>query len=277
MSPRASRVVFGLLVVIFGTAIVFALLWSPAPPITPRWIGALCEIGVLIAGAAIAFTAPPAAYRPSVAIAVSDPSAPAPASVYRGAQAPPSRAPTIPRASARRLTIGILAALGFTAATVPFAFHLPRWVEAELVVAAWWTIWSIVLAVIAYRGAKVADDHRPGSGRVVELTSKGTSKWSSKWSWIFEGASDPEGCALALLILAVVGVALLGAWLVVELVAPAVFIVAYRGVVRALAKAHAANTRGNVVRSTLSGMGWAALGTAPLAVLVAIVHTLFTA
>ena len=77
--------------------------------------------------------------------------------------------------------------------------------------------------------------------------------------------------------LAIVGVALLGAWLVVELVAPAVFIVAYRGVVRALAKAQDANTRGNAVRSAFSGMGWAAVGTLPLAIVVAIAHRILSA
>jgi hypothetical protein len=273
MSPRVARAVFGLLVVSFGTVIVYALLFRPAPPVTPRWLGVLCELGVLVAGAAIAFTAPPDDYRPPSAAADVADATPVAASVYRGAQpaelVPPAH--PITRASAQRLTIGIIGALLFTAAAVPFALHLPRWLEAEVVVGAWWSIWSVVLAVVAYRGTKVEDDHRPGSGRVVDLGG------SAKLVSLADVTPDVEGCLVGIVVLAVVGLALLGAWLVAELVAPAVFIVAYRCVVRALAKAHAANTRGDALRSALSGIGWAAVGTVPLAGVVAIVHLLLRA
>jgi hypothetical protein len=272
MSRRAARIAFALVFVLIGSAIVFVALLSPAPPIAPRWLGVLVEVVVLIVGGAFAFTAPPDDYRPPSTIDLVDPSPPVPAAVYRGAQPAASPMPAVVKASAQRLTIGILAALLVTAAAVPFALHLPRWVEAEIVVGAWWTIWSVVLGVVAYRGTKIADDHRPGSGRVTGLDGD-----SPKWAWLLEASPDAEACLVAIVVFLVVGVALLGAWLVVELVAPAVFIVAYRGVVRALAKAQAANTRGNAVRSALSGMGWAAIGTAPLAIVVAIAHRLLTA
>lgn len=268
MSRRAARFAFALVFVLIGSAMVYGLFVAMSTtPSIPLWLGVVAEIGVLIVGGAFAFTAPPDDYEPPSTIDVVDPPPPALAAVYRGAQPTPSRMPPAMKASAQRLTIGILAALVVTGAAVPFALHLPRWIEAEVVVGAWWTIWSIVLGVVAYRGTKVADDHRPGAGRVT-----GLNRDTPKWAWLLEAAPDVEACLVAIVVLAIVGIALLGAWLVVELVAPAVFIVAYRCVVRALAKAQAANTRGDAVRSALSGMGWAAVGTIPLALVVAFVH-----
>jgi hypothetical protein len=272
MSRRAARLAFALVFVFIGSAMVYALLFTPMPRVAPLWLGVIAEIVVLIVGGAFAFTAPPSDYEPPSRLVVNDLPAPVPTAVYRGAQAPANHVAPIVMASAQRITVAILAALAVTAAAVPFALHLSRWVEAEIVVGAWWAIWSVVLGVVAYCGTKVADDHRPGSGRVTGLNGE-----SPKWVSLLDASPDAEACLVALVVFAIVGLALLGAWLVVELVAPAVFIVAYRGVVRALAKAQAANTRGNAVRSALSGMGWAALGTAPLAAVVAIAHALLSA
>jgi hypothetical protein len=273
MSRRAARIAFGLVFVLLGSAIVYLVLLAPAPRQPPLWLGVLCEVVVLVVGGAIAVTSPPADYEPPTSIAVVDPPAPANVSVYRGAHAPASAASTpMAKTSAQRLTIGILAGLAFTACAVPFALHLPRWMEAELVVGGWWTIWSVVLAVIAYRGGTVADDHRPGSGRVVALGGD-TPKWAS----LLEATPDAEGCLVGIVVFAIVGIALFGAWLVVELVAPAVFVIAYRGVVRALAKTRESRTRGNVLRSALVGAGWSTAYTAPLALVVAFVHVLLRA
>ena len=272
MSRRAARIAFALVFVLIGTAIVYALLFAPDPRVAPLWLGVVAEIVVLIVGGGFALTAPPDDYEPPSTVDVADPPPPALGAVYRGTQPTARRIPPAVKASAQRMTVGILAALVVTATAVPFALHLPRWIEAEAVVGAWWTIWSVVLGVVAYRGTKIADDHRSGSGRVT-----GLNRDTPKWAWILEAAPDAEACLVAIVVLAVVGVALLGAWLVVELIAPAVFIVAYRCVVRALAKAQAANTRGNVVRSALSGMGWAAIGTIPLAAVVAIGHAILSA
>ena len=41
----------------------------------------------------------------------------------------------------------------------PAMLRLPAWVEAEVVVAAWWVTWSIALAVMLHSGRRVADDH----------------------------------------------------------------------------------------------------------------------
>lgn len=270
MSPRAKRIVFGVLVLVVGSLVVAPVFFERLPK-DFVFVAALCEVALVIVSGGIVLTAPPRQMVfaeppavPAVPIGTS--------SAYRGVIAPPAESAT--KASAKRITLGVLAALAFTAAAVPFALHLPSWIEIELVIGSWWVTWSIVLAVIAYRGAHVVDDHRPGaSGKAVALDEAAPAK--PKWSWLLEGLSDPEGCLIALVVLAVVGIAMLGAWLVVELAAPAVFIVAYRCVVRALAKARAANARGDAPRAALTGMGWAALYTAPLAGLVALVHALF--
>src|SRR4029079_19286736 len=104
---------------------------------------------LLAVGVHVALSAP--TRKPSTNDVVAEPPAPpaAPASVYRGVVARRVAAP-ITKASAKRITIGVLAALAFTAAAVPFALHLPAWIEIELVVAAWWAGWSVVLCVIAF-------------------------------------------------------------------------------------------------------------------------------
>lgn len=266
MSQRARRVVFGLFVLLFGSLALSPIFFVDHADKSFGALGVLAEIAVLVVGIGIAVTRPPPSAAP-----VEAPAALGAVSPYRGA-APPAAVPFITKASAKRLTIGILAALAFTATAVPFAVHLPRWIEAELVVGVWWLLLGSVLAAVAYRGSKVEDDHRSSPGSAVDLSGASSL---AKASWGLDAAPDIEGCLVAIVVMAVVAIALFGAWLVVELVAPAVFIVAYRGVVRALAKAQAANTRGNAVRSAISGMGWAAVGTAPLAAVVVLVHALF--
>lgn len=269
MSPRVQRVLFGLLVIVVGTLTLAPFAFGKSLSKDFFGMAVICELAVVAVGAGIALTAPPPALTFARAPAPAPAPGPAPASVYRGVVTPP---PTITKASAKRITLAILAALAFTAAAVPFAVHLPRWVEGEIVVAAWWAIWSTVLAVVAYRGATVDDDHRP-TGSVVDLGGI-APKW--RWTSLLDSSPDLEGCVIALAVFIVVAIALAGAWLVVELVAPAVFIVAYRCVVRAFARARAAETKGNAARSALVGMGWAAAYTAPLAAIVAVAHALFT-
>jgi hypothetical protein len=270
MSPRGRRIAFGLVVILVGTLLLSPLIIYGVSG-EPFALVVVTELVLLAVGIGIAVSDPPAEAFVQPVPADPSPLAGLESSTYRGPIPPARRLEPITKASAKRLTIGVLAALVFTGAAIPFAVHLPRWIEVELVIGLWWAMWSVVLAVVAYRGAQVDDDHVPGGGPIVDM-SPSDAPLKPKWSWL-EGLADPEGC----LILLVVGVAILGAWLVVELVVPAVFLLAYRGVMLALAKAHAANSRGDALRSTLSGVSWAALHTAPLAVLVAIVHALFTA
>ncbi len=71
------------------------------------------------------------------------------------------------RRSARRLAppvsgvtavLIVAAALTVTGLVVPASLHLSWWVELELVVAAWWLVWTTILTVLLYRGWRVAED-----------------------------------------------------------------------------------------------------------------------
>lgn len=264
MGPRASRVAFAAVFFAVAASLVIAL---------ARWL-ALLDAGfdawvyvALLGFAVCAVTGWIAASGPLRTGRVPPPP-PHPlgaSSAYRGA-APPSVRVVL--ASARRTTAVLLVTLAFTAAVVPFALHLPRWIEAELVMATWWLAWSTALAVIAYRGHTLHDDH-------VRESAFATMPAKPKWSWaghVFDGVSDPEGCVFAIAFVVVAGIAFAGAWLVVELLAPAVFIVAYRGVVRALARVRPSETKGSALRSALVGVTWATAYTAPLAAVVALGH-----
>ncbi len=267
MSPRARRVAFA--VVFFAIAaslVVAAARWLAAADAGfDAWVYvallgfAVCGVTAWIAasGPAAPAKAPPRPPQPLGA-----------ASAYRGAALPSAR---VIVASARRTTAVLLATLAFTAAAVPFALHLPRWIEAEVVTGTWWVAWSAVLAVLAYRGHTLHDDH-------VRESAFATMPAKPRWSWagdVLGAVSDPEGCVLAVAFVVVAGIAFAGAWLVVELLAPAVFLVAYRGVVRALARVRASETRGNALRSTLAGVTWATAYTLPLAAVVALAHVLW--
>src|ERR1041384_6068959 len=50
-----------------------------------------------------------------------------------------------------------------TGILVPIAAHLPRWIEFELVLIAWWLVWIASLSAFLYRGRKVRDDMPPAS------------------------------------------------------------------------------------------------------------------
>jgi len=197
---------------------------------------------------------------------------------YRG-RAP--RAPRRgPRTPARRMSMIVAACLGFTALAVPLGMHLPRWVEAEIVLGGWWALWAVVLGVLSHRGhpldETLALDVRAPWGRrggaddarlAEELPSPGRIRW-----YDFLDVPDFEGCAVVLGLLLVAGVALVGAFLIVELAAPVLFFLSYLGLATALRRADEASHRGNVVQSAVHGLVWATVYVAPLAAAVGVAH-----
>lgn len=62
----------------------------------------------------------------------------------------------------------LLGCMGAAALAVPWLLHFPKWIEAEAVIAIWWTMWCIILTLLLYRGWRLSDDHvlakraRPG-------------------------------------------------------------------------------------------------------------------
>jgi hypothetical protein len=157
--------------------------------------------------------------------------------------------------------------------------ELPHWVRVELALAAWWVVWSAALAHFLYYGRRISDDHvyqgprdwlatfrRPktpaGSGAAG-------SSWGEVGSW-----TVPEGCALAIGVVLVAVLVFFLTWLLIEVVFPVLAIMLY-GLIRGmLAKVandqHGCN--GRFGAAFLWGSIWATVYTAPLALLVWVVH-----
>ncbi len=298
MTVRARRVLLGGTFVAFALGLLFVLAQiegadgRPLLPFTAIVIGAGVAgvLGFVAASATGTETGTPRVVWSGGPTPGAASCGPAVGSPYRGA-APPV---WTPRTSARRTALAMTACLVFTGAAVPIALHLPRWVEMEVVLAGWWLVWAVVLTVVARRGAELVDDHAlvirlpwspareprreplaGGPRGAPEVPAEATvpPARSSWWSKVFEALtlpSDLEALVFALALAIVLGVALAAAWLVIEVVAPVLFGLAYFGVVRALRRA--AQYRGATVRASVVGAGWATAYVAPLAALVWLVH-----
>ena len=168
----------------------------------------------------------------------------------------PSRLPISGKTAALLLT----GCLVLSAILIPVAARLPRWIEFELVLAGWWIVWAVAITLILHRGCDVIDDH---SAPQLRGKTEGIDPIGC-----VEGPFDvlEGGCGAVLaMILAVIGL-----WLAVELLIPAIAFAAYvtiRGML-----AWAVNDRhecaGSWPRSVLWGALSAALFTTPLALLV---------
>lgn len=193
-------------------------------------------------------------------------------------RAPPARAvvrrvvhAVSPRLSARTTALVMLGAFVLAALLVPGALRLPRWIEAELVLAAWWAIVGTTLTTLLYRGYRLEDDY----AHFVTPRPRRSSGSTSPDLGDLSGCGDAgEGCvgAVAAIVLVVVLFGL--SWLIVELVLPVVFLLAYGLFLRAIARV--ANDRhgceGALGRALVRGWAWASLYVAPLALLVWVAH-----
>lgn len=193
-------------------------------------------------------------------------------------RAPPARAvarrvvhAVSPRLSARTTALVMLGAFVLAALLVPGALRLPRWIEAELVLAAWWAIVGTTLATLLYRGYRLEDDY----AHFVSPRPRRSSKSRLPDLGDLSGCGDAgEGCVGAAVAIVLV-ITLFGlSWLVVELVLPVVFLLAYGLFLRAIARV--ANDRhgceGALGRALVRGWAWASLYVAPLALLVWVAH-----
>ena len=179
-----------------------------------------------------------------------------------------------PRVSARTTGLVLLGAFGISALLVPSALHLSRWLEAELVLVAWWAIVGSTLTTLLFRGYRLADDYAhfvPGALR------RGREGGGASLPDVADLGGDGdlgEGCAGVVIGAVLVVLALGLAWLVVELVLPVAFLLAYGLFLSAIARV--ANDRhgceGSVARALLWAFGWASVYLGPLALLVALVH-----
>jgi hypothetical protein len=207
----------------------------------------------------------------------------------------------LPPVSGRLSAFALLLCLVWSSLAAPFALHLPRWVEAEFVLGFSWIAWTGVLAFILHRGGRIADDHRFGpslwfgkkkstdnkkeAGQKGERRGKNKDKNKGKksgGSW-FDGLSGlgelgsigdaGEGCFFIIGAILLAGGAVLMAWLLVELVIPALFTLAYLLIIRALKLAANDETcQNDVPRALARGAMFATFYMGPLFLLVLLVH-----
>src|ERR1044072_4518386 len=129
------------------------------------------------------------------------------------------------RLSRGPITLLIAVCLVLAAILIPVAAHLPRFVEAELVMGAWWFIWVITLSALLFRGNTVDDECkclRFGGGKTGAAGEAIEAVGCSGDIW---GAALGEGCLTAIMgILAVI--LFIGALaLLVEFVIPAIALI----------------------------------------------------
>jgi hypothetical protein len=143
----------------------------------------------------------------------------------------------------------------------------------------WWLAWALVLAWLLYTGRSVTDDHAMPPPRPRRLLD-----WLEHVGLDGGGGElSAEGClesvVQGLFLLVAVILLALAAWLLVELAVPAVALVLYV-VIRGML-AHVANDRhgceGDLGRAIGWGGLWATVYTAPVALLVWVLHRLLPA
>jgi hypothetical protein len=186
----------------------------------------------------------------------------------------------LPLVSGATSAIVLVLCFGVTALLIPFAVRQKPWIDAEIVCAAWWLIWIVGLSRLLYTGHRVTDDYRPGQPRnwfapLLERTRDISSDAGSGWGWGWY-LGDGEGCMVLLAILVALVLLFGAAWFLVEIAFPVLGFVIYflvRGMLGVVV-----NDRHGCEKSLPRAIGWgtlwATLYTAPLALLVFLVHLL---
>lgn len=168
-----------------------------------------------------------------------------------------------PRVSGKVTAVVVGLSFASAAVLVPAALRLPRWIEAEIVVALWWLVLATTLFVTLYRGLRLRDDfvyfapwdRTPGASVPAAVNGKGASNgWSAADGCT--GDIDGEGCVGGLVVLVALSVALGAAWVFVELAMPLAFALMYSLLMRAIRRA--ASDRRGCAGEVLRSLGWAA-------------------
>jgi hypothetical protein len=178
-----------------------------------------------------------------------------------------------------------------TGLAIPVALHLPKWLELELALGAWWAIWAGTLAWLLHRGFRLSDDlvyraprlpwggdaeadakAREAAARPGRAKKRSTSDACSGCGDF--GVGETSGCGEAIVVVVVVAAVIAAAWVLVELVAPAVVFAAYTLVRGAVARV--ANDdhecEGDAPRALGWGAFWATVYVAPLGALIWALH-----
>jgi hypothetical protein len=173
----------------------------------------------------------------------------------------------------------LVACLALTAVLIiPLARHFPPWIDFEIVLVGWWLVWVIALAILLYRGSQISDDHAHRGPRdwLAPFRNKRPSEqkssdWGPWWIW---GIPDGEGCLIALGIILALIIILVGLWLLIEIVIPALAFVAYvliRGMLARITN-DKHGCQGSLIRASWWGALWATVYILPFGLLVWFVH-----
>jgi hypothetical protein len=192
-----------------------------------------------------------------------------------------------PRVSGKVTALIVGASLAATAVLLPVTLKLPRWIEAEIVLGAWWIIVSATLVVLLYRGFRLRDDlvyflpwDRPAKSEGSPAPKSKGGGWSvgdlSGCGDAGCSGLDGEGCVGAIAVALALALAFGAAWVFVELAMPLAFVLTYWLFMRAIGRV--ANDRhgcdGDLVKSLGWGVLWATIYLSPLAGLTWALHAL---
>jgi hypothetical protein len=172
--------------------------------------------------------------------------------------------------SGRTTALVLFAAFAVSAVALPLGLHLPRWLELELVLLAWWLAVATLLVTLLYKGWRLAHDHRftfPGYG---EDSSGAEPKPEKRSGFDPTALAEAGGCAEGVVALLVIALAAAAAWLVVEVVFPIAFFAVYYFVVKAIGRVaqDRHDCAGNLPRSLAWGLTWATLYVLPPALVI---------
>lgn len=168
---------------------------------------------------------------------------------------------------ARKALVGVvLGCLVLSAILLPVSLRLPKWVEAEFVLLAWWAVWVGLLTWLLYRGVDVDDDGHVefGGGRsnwILDVAHYADPGWAGMFD---------EGCGTTIAVVFVALLLVAAVLLVIEFAVPAIALVLLFSIGGMLARA--VNDRhdcyGVLWRSLLWGSAWATLYIGPVAAIV---------
>ena len=173
--------------------------------------------------------------------------------------------------SRKPLALVVSLCLAVSAVLIPVGAHLPRWIEMELVLIAWWVVWVGVLGWLLWRGHVVEDD--------AEWTKRSKYRAMEVLPWL--AASRDFGCIafgcgeVGLVILAV-ALIVAAVFAIVEFVIPGIALLLFLSIGGMLARSvnDTHGCEGRVGKSLFWGVAWATVYIGPLAAIVVWVSSL---
>jgi len=192
---------------------------------------------------------------------------------------------SVPMLSGRATAFVVLGALVLSVVALPAALRLPQWIELELGLGVFWLVLAGLLTGLLFRGYRLREDHAlalPWNVKKGKGASSSSSSGPSVWDGcagcdVGSGCGDAgEGIVVVLVVIVVAAVAFGVSWLIVELVAPLLFFLAYEAIVRSVGRvAHDTHDcEGSLGKSLLWGVLWSTVYLAPFSGSVWVVHAL---